>query len=45
MGTVSTQHYKIFDYWKDRCITSSGEVVKGSPQGESVIIDWTEPNC
>lgn len=45
MGTVSTQHYKIFDYWKDRSITSSGEVVKGGLQGECVIIDWAEPNC
>ena len=45
MGTVSTQHYKIFDYWKDKCITSSGEVVAGGSRGESVIIDLAEPNC
>lgn len=45
MGNVHTSHYEIFDYWKNKRVTSSGEVIDGCPQGEPIIIDWAEPNC
>lgn len=39
-------HYKIFDYWKDKCITKTGEV-KDQLVGDSVdvVTDYGEPCC
>lgn len=46
----NTSHYKIFDYWKEKVILSSGEVesfpqAMSSPGYEPVIWDWGEPCC
>lgn len=46
----NTSHYRIFDYWKDKVISSSGEVrttreCKPSPDLEVVVEDWGEPCC
>lgn len=46
----STSHYRIFDYWKDKVILSSGEVKttrerKTSDDYEVVVYDWGEPCC
>lgn len=43
MGKVTTSHYKIFDYWKDKRITRLGQI--DEHEGDPVIIDWAEPNC
>lgn len=46
----NTSHYKIFDYWKDKVILSSGEVktfkdCKPVLDLELVVYDWGEPSC
>lgn len=46
----NTSHYRIFDYWKDKFIVSSGEVkttkeCKHSFSDEWVVEDWGEPCC
>lgn len=46
----NTSHYKIFDYWKDKVILSSGEVkstreCKPSAGLEMAVDDWGEPCC
>lgn len=46
----NTSHYRIFDYWKDKIITSSGDVMdinarKSKLEYEFVIDDWGEPSC
>lgn len=46
----NTSHYRIFDYWKDKVVFSSGEVkstreCKPSADSEMVIYDWGEPCC
>ena len=46
----NTSHYRIFDYWKDKAILSSGDVIlsrdgKSSVDLEWVIDDWGEPCC
>lgn len=46
----NTSHYRIFDYWKDKVILSSGEVkitneCKPSSDLELVVYDWGEPCC
>lgn len=50
MATVTTSHYQIFDYWKDKCITKRGEVkscneFSASKEDMIVITDWGEPMC
>jgi hypothetical protein len=51
------RHYDIFDYWKDKCITESGEVeidygydgcdkeYLDSINSIEVVTDWGEPSC
>lgn len=44
------QHYKIFDYWKDKAITNDGEVVDVNDEryfnsSIEVVYDWGEPEC
>lgn len=46
----TTSHYRIFDYWKDKVILSTGEVkstreCKPSADLEMVVRDWGEPCC
>lgn len=46
----NTSHYRIFDYWKDKLILSSGELkttreCKPSLDEECVVEDWGEPCC
>ena len=46
----NTSHYRIFDYWKDKIITPSGEVMafkdrKPGLDYEVVVYDWGEPCC
>ena len=46
----NTSHYRIFDYWKDKAFTSSGEIkslrdCKSFLEVETVVIDWGEPCC
>lgn len=46
----SIQHYKIFDYWKDKAITEDGEVVDVDDErylnsSIEVVYDWGEPEC
>ena len=46
----NTSHYRIFDYWKDKAILASGDVVtkrdgKSSVDLEWVVDDWGEPCC
>lgn len=55
--TTMASHYKIFDYWKDKCITRNGDVKieYGYPgctltddefkNSIPVIEDWGEPRC
>lgn len=42
-------HFKIFDYWKDKCISEDGEVYdEGSydfSKSVPVVNDWGEPSC
>ena len=44
------QHYKIFDYWKDKAITNNGDIVdvndeKYFSSSIEVVYDWGEPEC
>ena len=44
------QHYKIFDYWKDKAITNNGDIVdvndeKYFSSSVEVVYDWGEPEC
>ena len=45
----TTKHYDIFDYWKDKSITMSGEVRVRSVDRRNdevpVVFDWGEPEC
>lgn len=45
----STSHYKIFDYWKDKCIDEQGNVYIEREEvfrfTQTVVYDWGEPNC
>ena len=46
----NTSHYRIFDYWKDKVMLSSGEVklvteCKPTLTEELVVEDWGEPCC
>ena len=46
----NTSHYRIFDYWKDKAITASGDVkalrdCKSLLDVEIVVGDWGEPCC
>lgn len=46
--TIKTSHSAIFNYWKDKAITSDGEIILDSDMsksGISVITDWTRPCC
>lgn len=55
--TVSTKHFDIFDYWKDKCITDEGNVeiemgYEGYDETKSnihnsipIVEDWGEPQC
>lgn len=39
-------HYKIFDYWKDKCITRDGEVTdRITDNSIDVVTDYGEPCC
>lgn len=48
---TSIEHYKIFDFWKDKCIDKSGYYYKfsdknsGSKDYVDIVYDWGEPNC
>lgn len=42
MGKVSTTHYKIFDYWKNK---SFHDVLDDQDPTEMVVFDWGEPSC
>lgn len=46
---ITPSHYKIFEYWKDKCISYDGKIYK---EGEydydksiPVVNDWGEPEC
>ena len=46
----NTSHYRIFDYWKDKAITSTGEITplrecESLSEVEVVVYDWGEPCC
>lgn len=46
----TTSHYRIFEYWKDKVILSTGEIKskherKPSDDYEIVVYDWGEPCC
>lgn len=46
----NTSHYRIFDYWKDKMISPTGEVKstrERKPYDDSlmVVFDWGEPCC
>lgn len=48
MSKVTTSHYKIFDYWKDKVISPCGEVRPYSEKKDGddlVILDWAETEC
>lgn len=48
MSKVTTSHYKIFDYWKDKVISPYGEVRPYSEKKDGddlVILDWAETEC
>ena len=48
MSKVSTQHFKIYEYWKDKAITKDGrEVSIDSKENDTidVVKDWGEPMC
>lgn len=49
MSSFSTSHYKIFDYWKDKCISEDGGVhIEGEydySKSIAVVEDWGEPTC
>ena len=45
-----TQHYKIFNYWKDKAITCDGNIVDVNDEkyfdtSIEVVRDWGEPEC
>lgn len=44
---VKTSHYEIFEYWKDKWITPTGEIsnIPTSEKSIPVITDWGEPCC
>lgn len=42
------KHSKIFEYWKDKCITRSGKIVLAADadlKDMEVVRDWGEPQC
>lgn len=49
MANVTTSHYKIYDYWKDKAITPKGEVIttrdSHSLDDEYVVDDAYVPRC
>lgn len=46
MANVTTSHFEIFDYWKDKIIERNGNVTTDiSSPGVDVIVDWGEPCC
>ena len=51
MATVTTSHYKIFDYWRDQAIKSDGQVVTLDTDYDLIIKnivideDWYYPRC
>ena len=51
MATVTTPHYKIFDYWRNKVITSDGQVVTFADyynviEDKNVVDDdWYCPRC
>lgn len=55
MATIDTNprkgisHFSIFEYWKDKAILESGDVVDGrnisSDKYVPITIDWGEPSC
>lgn len=55
MATIDTNprkgisHFSIFDYWKDKAIHESGEIVSGrdvlSDKYIRIMVDWGEPSC
>ena len=46
MAQVTTSHFKIFDYWKDKIIEENGNVTNDiTSQGIDVVGDWGEPCC
>lgn len=36
-------HYRIFSYWKDKCVTKDG--IPADNGGIEVVNDWGEPSC
>lgn len=49
MATVTTSHYKIFDYWRDKIIDADGHIVKSARDLQSgyevVVEDADVPRC
>lgn len=48
MSKVSTQHFKIYEYWKDKAITKDGrEVPLDTEEKDTIVVvkDWGEPMC
>ena len=46
MAKVTTSHYAIFDYWKDKVICENGNISSDIlEKGVEVITDWGEPCC
>ena len=52
MAVVRTKRFQIFEYWKDKYITSDGKIIERkdlkeneSKNPELVITDWGEPSC
>ena len=46
MAKVTTSHYVIFEYWKDKVICENGNISSDiSDKGVEVITDWGEPCC
>lgn len=52
MATVTTSHYKIMEYWRDKFITKDGKVITNEEykagkyqNAEVVVCDCGEPSC
>lgn len=42
MATVTTSHYKIYEYWRDKIIRANGEIVKSEDhyqEGDEIVVD------
>ena len=47
-NTLNTSHSSIFDYWKNKAITSDGTVIEDDFDDKNsipVVYDWGEPCC